>query len=45
MNTAQMKKYIAEGGIDERITYVYGASALDAQKARYSKAIDEFASF
>ena len=43
MNTAQMKKYIAEGGIDERITYVYGASALDAQKARYSKAIDEFA--
>ena len=44
MNTAQMKKYIAEGGIDERITYVYGASALDAQKARYSKAIDEFAS-
>ena len=44
MNTAQMKKYIAEGGIDERITYVYGASALDAQKVRYSKAIDEFAS-
>ena len=44
MNTAQMKKYIAKGGIDERITYVYGASALDAQKARYSKAIDEFAS-
>ena len=43
MTTAQMKKYIAEGGIDERITYVYGASALDAQKARYRKAIDEFA--
>ena len=43
MNTAQMKAHIANGGIDARITYIYGEAALEAQKARYAAAIDEFA--
>ena len=43
MTTAQMKKYIADGGINERLTYIYGEAAVEAQKARYSAAIDEFA--
>ena len=42
MNTVEMKKYIAEGGINAKITHVYGEGALEAQKARYTKAIDEF---
>ena len=44
MNTSQMKKYIAEGGIDETLVHIYGEAAVDMQKARYSAAIDEFAS-
>lgn len=43
MNTTQMKAHIANGGIDERLTYIYGVEAVPMQKARYSKAIDEFA--
>ena len=43
MNTLQMKKYIADGGIDTTLTYIYGEAAVEAQKARYSAAIDEFA--
>ena len=43
MNTAQMKAHIANGGIDARLTYIYGEAAVAAQKARYSAAIDEFA--
>ena len=43
MTTAQMKKYIADGGINERLTHIYGEAAVEAQKARYSAAIDEFA--
>ena len=43
MNTTQMKAHIANGGIDERIAYIYGEAAVAAQKARYSAAIDEFA--
>ena len=43
MNTSQLKAHIANGGIDAVLTHIYGAQALDAQKARYSKAIDEFA--
>ena len=43
MNTAQMKQYIAEGGIDKTLTHIYGEAAVDAQKVRYSAAIDEFA--
>ena len=44
MNTSQMKKYIAEGGIDETLVHIYGEAAVDMQKARYSAAIDEFTS-
>ena len=44
MNTAQMKKYIAEGGIDATFSHIYGEAAVMAQRARYSAAIDEFAS-
>ena len=43
MNTIEMKKYIAEGGIDKTLTHIYGEAAVDMQKARYSAAIDEFA--
>ena len=43
MNTSEMKKHIANGGIDSVITHIYGEAALDLQKARYTKAIDEFA--
>ena len=42
MNTSALKKHIADGGIDERLTYIYGKDALELQKARYTKAIDEF---
>lgn len=42
MNTTQMKKYIADGGIDATLAHVYGEAAVCAQKARYTKAIDEF---
>ena len=44
MNTSQMKKYIAEGGIDSTFAHIYGEAAVAAQRARYSAAIDEFAS-
>ena len=43
MKTLEMKQYIAEGGIDKTLTHIYGESAVDMQKARYSNAIDEFA--
>ena len=43
MNTSQMKKYIAEGGINETLAHIYGENAVEMQKARYSAAIDEFA--
>ena len=44
MNTNQMKKYLAEGGIDKTLVHIYGEAAVEMQKARYSAAIDEFAS-
>ena len=43
MNTNQMKKYLAEGGIDKTLVHIYGEAAVEMQKARYSAAIDEFA--
>ena len=43
MNTSQMKKYISDGGIDAKLAHVYGDAAVEAQKARYCAAIDEFA--
>ena len=38
-----MKEYIANGGIDQVLTHIYGEAAVSAQKARYACAIDEFA--
>ena len=43
MNTMELKSALLNGSYDERLTYIYGTAALDAQKARYAKAIDEFA--
>ena len=42
MNTSALKKHIAEGGLDSTLTYIYGESAVEMQKSRYIKAIDEF---
>ena len=44
MKTAELKAAILGGKFDERFTYIYGATALDAQKARYAAAVDTFAS-
>ncbi len=44
MKAAQLKEAILGGEFDARFTYIYGADALDAQKARYAAAVDAFAS-
>ena len=43
MKTTELKQALLAGTYDERLSYIYGNSALDAQKSRYAKAIDEFA--
>ena len=43
MNTSALKSHIADGGLDSVFTHIYGKDAIEAQKARYIKAIDEFA--
>jgi galactokinase len=43
MNTMELKAAILDGKFDERFTYIYGESALSAQKARYAAAVDAFA--
>lgn len=43
MNTNELKAKILNGNFDERFIYIYGADALEAQKQRYAKAVDEFA--
>ncbi len=43
MNTKELKAAILNGRFDERFTYIYGATALEAQKARYAAAVDTFA--
>ena len=43
MNTTELKNALLDGAYDERLTYIYGANALEAQKERYAKAIDAFA--
>ena len=43
MNIEQTKKALREGAIDEKIAYIYGKEAVEAQKARYEAAINEFA--
>ena len=42
MNTTELKQALIGGSLDERLTYIYGEAALAAQKARYTKAIEEF---
>ena len=43
MNTSEMIKNIASGALDARLTALYGEAALEATKARYQKAVAEFA--
>ena len=43
MKTMELKAAIFGGEFDERFTYIYGESALEAQKARYAAAVDAFA--
>ena len=41
MKTTELKAAVLGGQFDQRFTYIYGAAALEAQKARYAAAIDE----
>ena len=43
MNTLMLKTHISEGGLDSVFTHIYGKDAIEMQKIRYIKAIDEFA--
>jgi len=43
MKTLELKNAILNGSFDDRFSYIYGATALDAQKARYAAAVDAFA--
>lgn len=42
MNTTELQNKLKTGGLDARLTALYGKEALAAQKARYEKAIAEF---
>ena len=42
MNIADTKKYICTGALDEKLSYIYGAEAVEFQKKRYIDAIDAF---
>lgn len=42
MNTQEMLEKLNRGGLDARLTALYGAEALEKEKARYGKAIAEF---
>ena len=42
MKPMELNAALVSGKFDERLTYIYGAAALDAQKARYAKALSEF---
>ena len=44
MKTAELKSALLGGAFDQRFTYIYGAAAVEAQKARYAAAVDAFAS-
>ncbi len=43
MKTTELKSALLGGDFDARLSYIYGADALDAQKERYAAAIDAFA--
>ena len=42
MNAAALKQWIADGKLDDTFALLYGTDQLDAQKARYAEAVDEF---
>ncbi len=42
MKPAELKAQIATGHFDDRFSYIYGAEALEYQKARYTAAVDAF---
>ena len=42
MNTIITKEQIKNGALDKTLAYIYGDAAIEAQKARYTAAIDEF---
>ena len=44
MNTSMTKAHISEGKLDATLKYVYGEAALDYQRKRYIKTIEEFES-
>ena len=43
MNTTTLLEHLRSGALDARLTALYGKEALDAQKARYTAALNEFA--
>ncbi len=43
MNVNEMKNFILDGKLDATMTRLYGEAAVPAQRARYAKALDEFA--
>ncbi len=42
MKTSELKAALLGGQFDARLTYIYGEAALEAQKARYASAVEEF---
>ena len=42
MNVYETKQQILSGALDKKLTYIYGASALEFQKGRYLDAIDRY---
>ena len=43
MKTAQLKAAILNGTFDDRFAFIYGETAVEAQKQRYAAAVDTFA--
>ncbi len=44
MKTAELKSALLGGAFDARFAYIYGESAVAAQRVRYANAVDAFAS-
>ena len=42
MNAAELKNRIVSGGLDEKLTVLYGKDQLEVQKVRYTEAVDAF---
>ena len=42
MNATLLQKALLDGSVDGRLTELYGAGALELQRARYAKAVGEF---